>query len=173
MSVMNAILLMCVFAAVLMGICAVVIWLENKYPGKNYDERQKQARGNAYRFSFWLGLVYHFGLSLAAIWNHSWSSESVDLYLLLYFGLILQAVSFHIYCVFTHAALPMSDNPKASIGCYGLLAVLNLMQFWGYHSIELSFGGESSNKWANLLTGFLFLVLTVLHLLQLFRDRKE
>lgn len=173
MTVMKALLYMFVFVAILMAVCATVIWLEKKYPGKNYDERQKQARGNAYRFSFWLGMAYHFGLTIAAIWNRPWDSESVDLYLLLYFGLILQAVAFHIYCFFTHAALPMSENPKFSIGSYGVLSGINLMQFLGYRSIELSFGGENSNKWINLLTGFLFLIMALLHLFQCIRDRKE
>lgn len=173
MSVMNALLLMCVFTVVLMAFCAGVIWLEKKYPSENYDERQKQARGNAYRFSFWMGLAYYFVLTLVAIWNRPWDNSVVDLYLLLSFGLTIQAISFHIYCFFTHAALPLSENPKVSIVGYALLAGLNLVQFIGYHSIELSFGGESSNKWVNLMTGFLFLVLTLLHLFQQLRDRGE
>ena len=173
MTVMKALLLMSAFVAVLAGICAGVIWVEKKFPSRHYDERQKQARGNAYRFSFWLGVIYHFVLTIVAIWNRPWDTEPVELYLLLFFGLVFQAIAFHIYCIFTHAALPMSENPKVAIGSYAVLAAINLVQFVGYRSIELNFGGESSNKWVNLVTGFLFLLLTLIHLFQFIRNRKE
>lgn len=32
-------------------VCLGAVWLERRFPGKRFDERQKIARGNAYRLS--------------------------------------------------------------------------------------------------------------------------
>ena len=102
MSVISALLLLCGIVAVLLLLCAVVIWFEKKHPSKDYDERQKIARGNAYRFSFWMGFVYYFVLYIAVLWYFPKELRSGNVAPAMFFGMLIQGISFHIYCVFTH-----------------------------------------------------------------------
>lgn len=173
MTIINVILWTVLAILLLVAVCAGVIWLEKKYPGEGYDERQKIARGNAYRLSFWIGFLYFFGLEIAAILNREWNGASVDLYLLLLFGITLQAIAFHIYCLLTHAALPLSENPKVTIGGYFLLCAVNLARFTDDFYQELPLTGEESNKWVQMLQALLFFFLALMHLIQYLRREKE
>lgn len=173
MKVVDVLIWAVVAVLLLMAVCAGVIWLERKFPGKEYDERQKIARGNAYRFSFWTGMLYYFGLTMMAIWNREWKDPVVDLYLALLFGLMLQALAFHVYCVITHAALPMSENPKVTIVGYFILCAINLTRFLDDFTQEIPMTGEESSKWIQMLSAVFFLILALTHLLQYMRREKE
>ena len=68
MPVWNAVFLLLGILALLVAVCLGVVWLERRFPGKKFDERQKIARGNAYRLSSWVGNVYF--LVILAIMIH-------------------------------------------------------------------------------------------------------
>ena len=172
MSVITALLLMCALVAVLMLLCAVIIRIEKKHPGEDYDERQKQARGNAYRFSFWLGFVYYFVLYIALLWYFPKDLRPGNVAPAMFFGSILQVISFHIYCVFTHAALPLSENPLMPIWSYTVIGAFNLLELVVDGVRELSILEPGVNNLSRLMTGFFFLVMALMHLIQLIRNRK-
>ena len=48
--------------ATVVAVCALAVYLERNMPSDKYDERQKIDRGNAYRFSFLLSMVYYIFL---------------------------------------------------------------------------------------------------------------
>ena len=173
MSIMAALLLMCFLVLFLMGLCAAVIRLEKKHPSKDYDERQKQARGNAYRFSFWLGLLYYFGMYIAALWYFPTELRPGNVAAVIFLGTDLQAISFHIYCLFTHSALPLSEKPLVPIWSYTVLAAFNLLEIVVDGVKEFSVLEPGVNSLSRLMTGFFFLVLAVLHLIQYLQNRKE
>lgn len=173
MKVLDVLMWAVLAVLLLVAVCAGAIWVERKYPGESYDERQKIARGNAYRLSFWIGLLYFFGLGIAAILNREWNGAAVDLYLLILFGIMLQTLTFHIYCVLTHSALPFSENPKVTIGGYFILCAINLSRFMDDFSQELPFTGEGANKWVQMIQALLFLFLALMHLIQFLRREKE
>ena len=173
MSVFTALLLLSAVIAYLMLLSAVVIHIEKKHPGRDYDERQKQARGNAYRFSFWMGFAYYFVLYIAVLWYFPKDLRPGNVAPAMFFGMLLQAMSFHIYCFFTHADMPLSQKPIVSIWSYTVLAAFNLLELVVDGVKEFSLLEAGLNSLSRLMTGFFFLVLAVLHLIQMLRNRKE
>ena len=149
-------------------LCAVVIFMERKYPSENYDERQKQSRGRAYRLSFWVGLIYYFTVMCIMIFDEI---ASVEPYLLLFFGFVLQIMVLHIYSVMTHAAVPLSEKPGVAIVSYLVAGVLNLLM--NDYSKPIPLVGERSIAAIRPVLGILGLALAAMHLIQYLRDRKE
>lgn len=173
MSLITALLFLCGIVATLLLLCAAVIWFEKKHPGTDYDERQKIARGNAYRFSFWMGFVYYFELYIAVLWYFPKDLRPGNVAPAMFIGTLIQAMSFHIYCFFTHADMPMSQKPIVSIWSYTVLAAFNLLELVVDGVREFSVLEPGVNNLSRLMTGFFFLVLAILHLIQLLRNRKE
>ena len=173
MSIVTALLLLCAVITFLMLLSAVVIHIEKKHPGTDYDERQKQARGNAYRFSFWVGFAYYFVLYIAVLWYFPKDLRPGNVAPAMFFGMLLQAMSFHIYCFFTHADMPLSQKPIVSIWSYTVLAAFNLLELVADGVKAFSLLEPGLNSLSRLMTGFFFLVLAVLHLIQLMRNRRE
>ncbi len=154
--------------AMIVLVCIGVLWVEKKFPGKLYDERQKAARGNAYRLGFFLGLLWWFLGAL--LW------DALGDWLILYFflGLEVQALAFHVYCLLTHAALPMSEKPWTPILSYGLLAVFDAVTVVDSLRLDARFPEKPPvNTWMRLTMAAGFGTLCVLHLIQYLREKKE
>jgi len=149
-------------------LCACTIYMERKYPSENYDERQKQARGRAYCLCFWVGIIYYFVVMCVMIFGRG---LSVEPYLLLFFGFMLQIMVLHIYSVMTHAAVPLSEKPGVAIISYTIVGVLNLLM--NDYSKPFPLMGERSISIVRPVLGILALALAAMHLIQLLRDRKE
>ena len=147
---------------------AAAIFMERKFPSENYDERQKQARGRAYCLSFWVGIIYYFIIMCIMIFGEI---ASVEPYLLLFFGFTLQVMVLHIYCVMTHAAVPLSEKPGVAIISYFVMGVLNLLM--NDYSKPFPLVGERSVSSIRPVLGIIALALASMHLIQLMRDRKE
>lgn len=151
-------------------ICAAVIFLERKYPSEKYDERQKIARGNAYRVSFWVGAVYYLAV-IAILIQQVDSPKTVEPYLLIFCGFVLQVMVMHIYCIFTHAALPLSEKPGVAVVSYLVCGVLYLVT--NDFSAPLTFVGYESRRWTGLWLCVSFFALGVMHIISLLRREKE
>ena len=154
----------------LMLLCAAVIYMERKFPSENYDERQKQARGQAYRLSFWVGILYYFMVMCIMIFGEK-GAMYIEPYLLLFFGFMLQVMVLHIYSVMTHAAVPLSEKPGVAIISYFVMGVLNLLM--NDYSKPFPLVGERSVSSIRPVLGIMALALASMHLIQLLRDRKE
>lgn len=173
MSTMKIILWM---LGILLGIvllCLGVIYLEKRIPGKNYDERQLHARTRAHRLSFWVGFVYYLIVTVILMKQVD-GEKTVEPFLLVFVGLILQALVLHTYSILSDAALPLSERPLYPITCFTFVGCLQLTQFcnqlrWGIPGLT----GRGAADWVFLMTGISFLYLSVLHLIQWLRGRKE
>ncbi len=162
--------LLLIGAVITLGIlCWGVIKVEKAFPSEKYDERQLLARGRAYRVSFWMGFLYDMFVLLFAITK---GGESA--YVLFFLGLSLRAMVFHLYCLLTGAALPMSEKPAITIGCYAVMALMYMTRFMELDfGTELTFAREDSRIWLSLIMSVFFSSLSVLHLINFLRDRKE
>ncbi len=159
--------------AAIVVLCIGTVWVERKFPGESYDERQKLSRGNAYRLSFWLGFFYSLIMVVILI-RQVEGEKTVEPYLLIFFGVFIQAVVYHTYCVLTHSALPLSEKPGVAIAGY---ALCGLMQLWNIGDkaelLPLTFVGKASSIWINIVSGAGFLYLALMHTINLLRKEKE
>ncbi len=151
-------------------LCFAALWMEKAFPGKSYDERQMKARGNGYRLGFFVGLLWMFGC--AAYLTFTENSENMAL--LLFLGFMTQTLTFHIYCLATHAALPMSEKPLTAILSYGILAVFDGVNVVLASQIDQRWPEKPQvNTWIQLSMAVGFGALSIMHLIQYLRDRKE
>lgn len=159
--------------ALVIVLCAAAVWIEKKFPGKEYDERQKAARGRGYRLSFWVGFAYFVGVALVLLQQVD-GEKTVEPYLLVFIGLMLQGVVEHTYCLFTHSALPLSQNRVATVLGYVTCGMLQFLQFHIWKARDgFALVGHGSAAWIWLIAGCCIFYLTVLHIIQAFVERKE
>ena len=159
----------------IVGICALTVYLERNFPSEKYDERQKIARGNAFRFSWWIGMVYYFCL-LVYFAFHTGNGEWVmEPFLLVMIGILIQLQSFHIYCLMTHSALPLGEKPIPTIIGFFLLGSMYLVQYFMLYIPEnvVGFTGSQSMNLLRLLIAFSFFSLAILHLISHLWKEKE
>lgn len=152
-------------------LCVAAIWLEKKFPGKRFDEMQTLSRLKGYRLAFWVGMLYYLvAIPLAR-------NQTVDPYMLVFIGFLLQVTVAHTYDLLTHAALPLSDRPETAIGSYLLIGILQLLSFRSDLAkiqdlgmdVSLLIKENNFALWSNLVFGILFLYLGALHLIQALR----
>ena len=163
-----------VMAAIgLAGVLAV--YAGRNFPSEKYDERQQIDRGNAYRFSWWVGMVYYFCLMTYFVFHTGKSECLLEPFLLIMIGIMIQLQSFHIYCLMTHSALPLGDKPMPTIISYFLLGGLYLVQYFYQYIPEDVVGltGAGSMNLLRLLISLDFFSLAVMHLIAAFRKEKE
>ena len=173
MSLWKLILIIC---GVLLGIvlfCAGVIYLEKKYPGGEYDERQVFCRMKAHRLSFWVGFVYYL-FAVITLLGYVDGPGKVEPFLLIFVGMILQALVLHTYSILTNAAVPLSEKPWVPILCFALTGTLQLSQFSRSfrHGVPGLTGREAAD-WIFLIAGIGFFYLSLLHLFCWLHNRKE
>ncbi len=178
MSIGLVVFLFAIVIASIVVACVLAVYLERNFPTEKFDERQKIARGNAYRFSHWVGMIYYFGL-LVYFTLHTGKSEWVlEPFLLLTIGILIQLQSFHIYCLLTHSALPLGEKPMPTIVCYFIMGGMYLLQYFGQYipldaAKAAGLDGAMSYNLLRLLIALDFFALAVLHLIGLLRKEKE
>lgn len=145
--------------AALLGICAIAIQIQKNNPGQQYDERQKQARGEAYRLSFWAGTIYYLLIALGIGLEEP---DSDLVFSLLMAGLLGQVMLLHFYCFLTHAALPLGEKPLGNAVCYFVLGAMYLYEYF--------FMGRG---WIKLTVGLCILTMALLHLIAHIRQNRE
>ena len=158
-----------VLAAIVL-LCAAVIWFERKFPGKAYDERQNLYRGNAYSAAFWVGAAYFFAYICWLLPDSFEPPVELDPFLVVYIGLIIQAMVFHTYCLLTKSALPLSGKPIFSMISYGMLGTQSLLNY--YFRLNNPYVGDSMQV-VSLVNGFSFYALILMHLISLLWKEKE
>ena len=164
-----------VVIVVVVVLCALTVYLERNFPTEKYDERQKIARGNAYRFSHWVGMVYYFGLMVYFVLHTGKSEWVLEPFLLITIGILIQLQSFHIYCLMTHSALPLGEKPMPTIIGYFLLGGMYLVMYFAQYIPEdtVGFTGAESYNLLRLLIALDFFALAILHLISLLWKEKE
>ena len=174
MSVGLVLFLTAIAIVTVVGICALTVYLEREFPSEKFDERQKIARGNAHRFSWWIGMAYYFGLMVYFVFHVGKNEWVLQPFLLLTIGILLQLQSFHIYCLMTHSALPLGEKPIPTIISNLVLGCMYLVQFFAYPVPDnVGYAGADSMNLFRLLISADFFCLAILHLIAFIRDRKE
>ena len=173
MLVWKMVLLIIGVLAFVVALCVAAVWVEKVFPGKEYDERQKIAKGRGYRLGFWVGIAYYMGVALVLLWQVD-GEKTVEPYLLVMAGVILQAIVDHTYCLLTHSALPLSQNRLWAISGYVVCGALHFTQFYIFSKRDgVSLLGHGTAAWIWLIGGCCFLYLAALHMIQALLDRKE
>ena len=169
------------FAAVIASIVlagVLAVYVGRNMPSEKYDERQKIARGDAYRFSHWVGMVYWLGLLVYFVMHTGESEWMIEPFLWLVIGILIQLQSFHIYCLLTHSALPLGEKPLPTIiGHFVLGGMYLLMYFNQYIPLDAAeaagYDGAMSFNLLRLLVSLDFFALAVMHLIAYLRKEKE
>ena len=168
------------FVGIVIGVLAAIIlyclanmWIEKRYPSEDYDERQKLLQGRASSLGMGTGLIY-LVVVMGILINQVDKEKTIEPYLLVLWGFLLPIMVNHTYCFIGHAALPLSQKPAWNIICYAILGVGNIWRFSnGLELVTLSFVGKGAFPWLYLTIGICFLYLSLMHIIQFLRDRKE
>jgi len=170
MGVLNAVFLVVGILGVIFVMCLLAIFLERKFPSAKYDERQKLSRGKAYRVSFWMGAVYYLVVMAVMIFQVE-KGKTIEPYLLIFFGLIIQAMVFHFYCILTHAAIPLAEQSGIAVVSYLVCGLAQLLT--NDYSGVWPLVGKGSEGWVRFVAGISFLILSLLHLVSILHREKE
>jgi len=158
--------------AALAALCLLVIWFEKHGPEGDFDERQRIAQGNAYRISFWVCFTYAAFLEL-----YLGLVKPEELILsprtLIQIGVLMALMVFHIYCLLTHSALPLSGHPTLNAACYGVLALHFFTDFRRYLTFSEQYRPDKETLLRTLVFGMCFAALAVMYLISAFWKEKE
>ena len=161
---------------VLVGIfllCLGAVWVEKNFPSEKFDERQKAVRGRAYRLSFWVGFVYMLCM-IPILVGQVDGEKTVEPYLLMFGGFVIQNLVFHVYCLINHSVLPLSQKPVVMILGYLVMGATWLLNYRNcVRRAPLSLVGHGSDGWLYLIMAVTFLSMALMHLIQLLRREKE
>ena len=172
------IFLFVVVVAIIVIACALAVYVGRHFVSQKFDERQQIDRGNAYRLSHWVGMVYYFGLLIYFVLHTGKSEWTLEPFLLIMIGILIQLDSFHVYCLMTHSALPLGEKPLATVVSYASLGVVYLLQYVVQYIPEDKVAaagiiGATSYNLLRLLVSLSFFFLAICHLISLAWKEKE
>ncbi len=172
MTTIQAVLWILGVAAAIVVICAIAIYVENRYTLGKYDERQKASRDAGYRVAFYVGIAYYFFMMIDSIEP---KNLDMEVYLIFLFGFQIQMMTVHIYALLTDSALPMGDKPLTMVVCYTIMGLMQLLCVprWAKEYEGFPLFGHGTSKWLNLTIGIFFLLLALSHLISMLRRHKE
>ena len=112
MTILQGILLTVLGMLILLGLCwGLLRWDKRKIKLNEYDERQNVERGNAYKISFWIGIVYY----LVVVTLGAFDKSTDDLLFLVMLGILIQFTAFNFCCMLTNAEISLQGNTVLSI----------------------------------------------------------
>ena len=178
--IINAILITLSALAGIVLLCLAVIFLEKRSKSKRFDEMQTISRLRGTRAAFWFGFLY-FLVTVPILINQVDGEKTIEPYLLVSIGFLMQMMVDHTYCLLTHAALPLGENPLVAIGGNAFIGLTQLFifrnglddyQFFGVPFAQ-TLVGKSSILWFHLVFAICFFYIALLHVIGLIRDWKE
>lgn len=169
MSTIHSVLLVVGLLVVVVLLCAVVTWIENKIPGTEYDERQKLVKGKAYALAFNAGLLYYIPVTIWQMLQAEAGKSFMEMYLVLFLGLWMQMLLFNTYCIFHGAGLPLSQKSSWAIGTCIFFSGYYFLKYFGFRE-ELN---RTGFKLILLLMAVGCSYLALLYGIQMIRDRRE
>ena len=159
--------------AALVGIgllCWFCLWMQKRAPSEEYDERQKIEQGRASNISNLTGVIYFV---VVMCWNEL-GTLPANLGFLIFVGILMELMVYHVYCLMTHAALPLSQKPKSIIGGYVTLGIVWALRACMYDPAwGMDLYGRGIGFWRFVLTAFCAFSLAAMHLISCLRDKRE
>ena len=170
-----AVILICAGVLVLLVlICAVCLWWNRSGENKAYDERQLVEQGRARAVADTVSLIYFIFLMVMLSAEDPWLTQYIPVYLLILIGVEIQVLTYHIYCVMTHALLPFGTTPYTTLLVSVTWSVILFGNYYVKHRGEaLISGGEGSIGLLCLVLGMTFAFYALIHLIALLRKERE
>ena len=98
----------------------------------HFDERQVLARGQAYKYGFWAGILYFFLASIALMKESlNFTAEEAMLY-----GAVIMLLVFFAVAIWKDAYFKVNDQGTLGSGFLVAMGISNLIRYWG----EAAFG---------------------------------
>ena len=134
-----------------------------------YDERQLQARGNAYKTAFYAAIISAAVLAVLST-GFSFPAEPFVLYLLpVFVGITVQVCC----CIWNDAYVGMNTNMPRYIAIMAVISAFNLLVFaMAWKSGDLFEGGKLQAPTINLIVGLMFAVIGIAGLVRKLADRE-
>lgn len=126
----------------------------NKNQKWKYDERQKVARGEAYKLAFYVLVCYNllYGLVDMTL-ERPWAEELTAMMI----GVCLAVLVHIVYSVLHECYFSMNEEPKRVLVIFGVIMVVNVVIAIGQGMRgELIQNGMLTNACANLVAGIMF-----------------
>lgn len=164
-----------VAVAITIAVVLLIRKSSNKVPitGEKYDERQKLARGKAFKAAYLTLLTYGllYGL-LDMVIDKKWCDSLTGMTI----GVVLSLAVFVTVCIFNDAYLSFKEKPGYVIKLFIFIALLNgvvsVMNFLPGHN-AIIVNGILTYRSVNLLLFILFTVILTAMLIKRRRDRKD
>lgn len=119
-----------------------------------YDERQKAARGEAYKYAFFVLIAYNAGYGiLDMMLEKPWAENLTGLMI----GVCLAVLVHIIYSIWHECYFSMNEEPKRVLLLFGIISIVNVLIAinQGMHG-ELIENGMLTNNCANLVVAIMF-----------------
>lgn len=179
-----AVLLLTGITGILAALCALAVRVDKKRDenarkrqneGNGFDERQVTAQGRASNFCNLISAFYYGGvtfyLMVYGMSSKAWAYP-VDPAILVFGGLILQAVARQLYCAMTDAVLPLRGYVRTGTGYLlggGLLMITGIMEAC-MHGLPLT--GKHCDCWISLIFSVGFIVMGATQLIVYLREKR-
>jgi len=160
---MNGYLLAGTVTGVVVGLVIAAVMLrfakKDKKEKFTYDERQKVARGEAYKYAFYTLVIYNaaygiIDLALEKPWAETLTAVMI--------GICLAVLVHVVYCIWHECYFSMNEEPKRVLIFFGVISVVNViiavMQGMNGELIE---NGMLTNSCANLIVAIMFGVILI------------
>lgn len=155
---MNGFMVAGVVTGLIIGLAVAAILMrftkKDKKEKFTYDERQKAARGEAYKYAFYVLIIYNavyalLDMALEKPWAESLTGQFI--------GICLAVLVHIIYSIWHECYFSMNEEPKRVLLFFGIIAAVNaviaVMQALEGELVE---NGMLTNQCANLIVAVMF-----------------
>ena len=135
-----------------------------------YDEMQKLARGQAYKYAFYAVMIYEALVCWLSMGVELPAEQSVIHFFGIFIGITVQAC----YCIWKDAYVGLNTNLKRYIIMMTIASLINLFTaFMAWRNGELFVDGKFQLQTINLLCGLMFAAIGAVGLVKKLADREE
>lgn len=146
-----------VVVSLVIAAVAMTFTKKNRKEKFTYDERQKTARGEGYKYAFFTLVVYNaaygiIDMSLTKPWTENMTGMMI--------GVCLAILVHVVYCIWHECYFSMNEEPVKVLAFFGIISVINVIiaVIQGLHG-ELIENGMLTNNCANLIVAVMFGVI--------------
>ncbi len=173
MDIFSSLLLVAVILIATIGFVFLALKLLNKDGNAltKYDERQKMARGEAYKYAFFSVIIADGVLMFAGIFGDGFKSLGFNIFFIpIFIGVVVQvSVS-----IFKDAYVGLNTNMTKFMIFMFIVSAFNLgLGIRAIVAKEMIVDGELQTPFLNILCGLLFIILAVELLIKMLIDKKE
>ena len=142
----------------------------NKKLTTEYDEMQKQIRGEGYKYAFYSVMILEAVLCVLTLGVVLPAESYVVHFFAIFVGITVQAC----YCIWKGAYIGQNTNLQRYVILMAIVSVLNLSSaFMAWRAGELFADGKFQAPAVNLLCGLMFAVIGIVGLVKKVTDREE